>query len=94
MSRNLQQRKIKYDQEFAKSQNREDNSAEDILSSLALNCSFYLKKAKQKLDFLETEAMDPDMSHHNLGSGFRKGMNMILILYNFKRNTALSPKKY
>ena len=40
---------------------------------LKRNFTFYLKKAKQKLDFLHDEAKDPFMSKHNLGTDFRKG---------------------
>ena len=53
-------------------QNGEENDAEDIRHKLKLNCSFYLKRAEEKLSFLHKEAEDPFMSKHNLGPDFRK----------------------
>ena len=66
-------RKRKYDQEYEKLKKDEDNDAKDIRFKLERNCTFYLKKAALKLEFLKHEAKDPYMSKHNLGTDFRKG---------------------
>ena len=71
-------RKSKYDEEYEKFEEKEDNDAEDIGLKLKKNCDFYLKKAQQKVDFLQDEAEEPDMSQHNLGDDFRKGSNNFL----------------
>ena len=66
-------RKTKYDQEYEKFEEDEDNNAEDVRIKLERNCKFYVKKAALKLEFLHEEAKDPFMSKHNLGKDFRRG---------------------
>jgi len=66
----IKKRKGKYDEEYEKLQEDEDNDAEDVRIQLERNCTFYLMKASGKLNFLREEAQDPFMSSHNLGTDF------------------------
>ena len=65
---------MRYDEEYQKFLDGQDNNAMNISIKLKRNCTFYLKKASEKLAFLLDEAEDPFMSRHNLGQDFRKGL--------------------
>ena len=71
-------RKIIYEKEYGNFLEGQDNDADDIRIKLALNCTFYFKKAEEKLNFLHAEAQDPFISRHNLGSDFRKGYKKLV----------------
>ena len=87
-------RKKSYDEEHQKFQDGLDNDVENIRKKLKLNCSFYLKRAEEKLNFLHKEAEDPFMSKHNLGADFRKRFQMIYNKYFlFEKNLSVKAKK-
>ena len=71
---------MKYDLEYQKFLNDQDNDAIDLSIKLKRNYTFYLRKASEKLTFLRDEARDPFMSRHNLGRDFRKGFLICIIM--------------